>query len=75
MNGHESIRAKLAIAASGALDQEERLLVEQHTRECQNCRRELELWTLYARELRHLPHALGFAGAWSMPTCCRSPSR
>ena len=55
MNGHESIRAKLALAASGALGQEEWLQVEQHTRECQACRRELELWTLYARELRHLP--------------------
>jgi len=55
MNGHESIRAKLAIAATGARGQEEWLQVEQHTRECQDCRRELELWALYARELRHLP--------------------
>ena len=55
MNGHESIRAKVALAASGALAQEEWLQVEQHTRECQDCRRELELWTLYARELHHLP--------------------
>jgi hypothetical protein len=55
MNGHESIRAKLAIAASGALGQEEWLQVEKHTRECQECRRELEVWTLYAREMRHLP--------------------
>jgi anti-sigma factor RsiW len=45
----------LPLAAAGALDAEESRLVEQHAASCESCRRELDAWTSYARELRRLP--------------------
>ena len=55
MNGHESIRALVALAASGALSERELLQVEQHARECESCGRELEVWGVYSQGLRQLP--------------------
>jgi hypothetical protein len=55
MNMHESIRTKLALAAADALGDDERRQVEQHSRECEACRRELEVWGLYAQGLHQLP--------------------
>jgi hypothetical protein len=55
MSKHETNRAKLALAAAGALSNEELLEVEQHARECQICRRELEVWGVYTRGLGQLP--------------------
>lgn len=55
MKDHESIRAQLALAAAGGLEQEELRQIEQHARECESCRRELEVWGLYASGLRQLP--------------------
>ena len=55
MNAHESIRAKLALAAAGALQENDLREVERHARECESCLRELELWGEYTRELRQLP--------------------
>ena len=58
MNMHESIRTKLALAAAGALPDDERRQVEQHARECEACRRELEVWGLYAQGLHQLPQPM-----------------
>lgn len=55
MSTHEEMKAKLALAASGALSPEEARQVEQHARECADCRRELESWGAYARGLGQLP--------------------
>jgi len=55
MNEHEATRSKLALAASGALSPEEARQVEQHARECADCRRQLEVWGTYARGLGQLP--------------------
>ena len=55
MSTHESAAAKLALLAAGALSPEEALQVEQHTRECVDCRRNLEVWGVYARGLAQLP--------------------
>jgi len=52
---HEQIRTLLPLAASGSLSREEMRSVEQHARECQDCRRELDVWGSYARGLSHLP--------------------
>ena len=58
MNMHESIRTKLALAAAGALPDDERRQVDQHARECETCHRELEVWGLYARGLHQLPQPM-----------------
>ena len=55
MNEHESIRAQLALAAAGVLGRDEMRQLEQHARECETCRRELEVWGLYVRGLQQLP--------------------
>jgi len=55
MNEHVSIQAKLALAAAGALGEDEARQVEQHARECESCRRELAAWGFYAQGLRQLP--------------------
>lgn len=55
MSTHEVNKAKLALAASGALSPEEARQVAQHARECADCRRELEVWGAYARGLGQLP--------------------
>jgi hypothetical protein len=55
MSTHEVNKAKLALAAAGALTPEELRQVEQHARECQACRRELEVWGVYTRGIGQLP--------------------
>jgi predicted anti-sigma-YlaC factor YlaD len=55
MSTHEANRAKLALAAAGGLSQTELLEVQQHARECESCRREMERWGLYAEGMRRLP--------------------
>jgi hypothetical protein len=55
MSKHETNIKRLALAAAGALSREELLEVEQHARECESCRRELECWGLYGRGLLQLP--------------------
>ena len=55
MTEHESVRAMLALAASGTLGPEEQRRVDQHARECEQCRRDLETWAAYAQGLRRLP--------------------
>lgn len=53
MSTHD--KSRLALAAAGALSPNETRQVEQHTRECAECRRELEMWGTYARGLGRLP--------------------
>lgn len=55
MSSHEANKARLVLAAAGALSPEELRQVEQHARECEVCRRELEVWGGYARGLGQLP--------------------
>jgi hypothetical protein len=55
MTEHESVRAMLALAAAGALGPEEQRSVDQHARECELCRRDLETWAVYTQGLRKLP--------------------
>lgn len=55
MTEHESVRAILALAAAGTLGPEEQRRVEQHARECELCRRDLETWSVYTQGLRKLP--------------------
>ena len=55
MTEHESVRAKLALAAAGALDPEEQRRVEQHAHECELCRADLGTWSAYTQGLRKLP--------------------
>ena len=55
MSEHESVRGLLALAASGVLDMDEQLRVDRHVRDCEECRREVETWQAYARELHQLP--------------------
>ncbi|MBZ5673491.1 MAG: zf-HC2 domain-containing protein [Acidobacteriia bacterium] len=55
MTEHESVRAMLALAAAGALEPKEQRRVDQHARECDLCRKDLETWAAYAQSLRKLP--------------------
>lgn len=55
MSEHESIKELLALAACGALDAPEQRHLEEHARECPECRRELEVWSAYSQGLRQLP--------------------
>ena len=55
MNTHESIRNMLSLAAAGALRPQEQLQVEAHARDCEDCRRELNAWFVYAAGLRTQP--------------------
>jgi anti-sigma factor RsiW len=52
---HESVRELLTLAAAGVLSAEEHRRVEQHAATCDLCRRELEGWQTYSRELGRLP--------------------
>jgi anti-sigma factor RsiW len=52
---HASIRALLPLAAAGALGPEEVRQVEQHVRECPDCRKQAETWGAYGASLRQLP--------------------
>lgn len=55
MNDHAAIRELLSLAAAGVLEADEERLVQQHVAVCDSCRRELELWQGYSRELVRLP--------------------
>src|SRR5262245_36391165 len=56
MTNHDQIRAQVALAATGALNQDESLAVQRHLRECETCRKEFDTWASYAGGLRQLPH-------------------
>lgn len=55
MSDHERIRSQVALAAAGALTQDESLQVQRHLRECEICRKEFDTWAAYAGGLRQLP--------------------
>jgi predicted anti-sigma-YlaC factor YlaD len=55
MSEHESMQEWLPLAAGGALEPRELRRLEEHARECAECRRELEIWGAYAQGLRQLP--------------------
>jgi len=52
---HASIRELLSLAASGAIEPDEQRRVQEHIAVCDACRRELEVWQGYSRELVRLP--------------------
>ena len=52
---HHDIAGMLALAAAGALDAQEQRRLQEHARECEACRRELEIWSGYSQGLRQLP--------------------
>ena len=52
---HEDLRRMRALAAAGVLDASEQRTVEQHARECDECRREMEILTRYSISLRSMP--------------------
>ncbi len=55
MSEHESIRELSGLAAAGVLSAGEQRRIQQHAATCDICRRELETWQAYARELGRLP--------------------
>jgi predicted anti-sigma-YlaC factor YlaD len=55
MRDHEGLRQQIALAAAGALQNDEILEVQQHLKECEGCRREYDAWASYGRGLRQLP--------------------
>lgn len=55
MNGHIEIRDLLALAAAGALDANEQRRVEEHLRDCVDCRTEFDAWCQITSGLRELP--------------------
>lgn len=55
MTEHAAIRELLSLAAAGVLEPEEQRRVQQHVAVCDACRRELEAWQGYGRELVRLP--------------------
>jgi anti-sigma factor RsiW len=55
MNGHEEIRDLLTLAAAGALDAAGQRRVEDHLRECRDCRTELESWQQLTGALKEMP--------------------
>jgi anti-sigma factor RsiW len=55
VSDHESIRELLSLAAAGVLEPDEQRRVQQHVDVCDACRRELEVWQGYGRELVRLP--------------------
>jgi len=55
MNEHEAIREILMLAAADALEDREQLRVERHLRECESCRRDMEIWRAYSYGLGRLP--------------------
>ena len=55
MSEHASIRELLSLAAAGVLDPDEQRRVQEHIAVCVACRRELEVWQSYSRELVRLP--------------------
>ena len=55
MREHENIRELLALAAAGALAENEQAIVERHIGECGECAQELAAWNAMASGLRRLP--------------------
>ncbi len=55
MNEHESIRELLALAAAGALDENEQRKLDRHLVECSACNAELDAWRGLAASLKRLP--------------------
>jgi anti-sigma factor RsiW len=55
MSEHDKIRELLALAAAGALDEQEEQLVARHLRECAACSAEQETWSMIGSALRRLP--------------------
>jgi anti-sigma factor RsiW len=62
MTEHEFVRGMLALGSAGALQPEEQRRVDQHTRECELCRKDLETWGAYSQSLRKLPQPSAPAG-------------
>jgi anti-sigma factor RsiW len=52
---HASIRELLSLAAAGVLEPDEQRRVQHHVAVCDACRREIEVWQSYSRELVRLP--------------------
>jgi anti-sigma factor RsiW len=52
---HATIHELLSLAAAGVLEPDEQRRVQQHVAVCDACRRELEVWQGYGRELARLP--------------------
>jgi len=55
MSEHEAIRELLVLASAGVLDAHEQRRVDEHVRDCAECRRELDIWSAYAQGLREIP--------------------
>jgi anti-sigma factor RsiW len=55
MNQHAEIRELLTLAAAGALDQAEQRRVEEHLRQCSDCRTELAAWQRLTGALEAMP--------------------
>ena len=55
MSDHAAIRELLSLAAAGVLEPGDERRVQQHVAVCDDCRRELEVWQGYSRELVRLP--------------------
>lgn len=62
MTEHEAVRATLALAAAGALEPKEQRRVDEHARECDLCRKDLETWSAYSKGLGKLPQPVAPAG-------------
>lgn len=52
---HEEVRKMVALAVAGGLSADERMVVDRHARECDACRRELEILGRYALGLGAMP--------------------
>lgn len=55
MNEHDAIRELLTLAAAGALDEAEQRRVEEHLRQCSDCRAELAAWQRLTGALEAMP--------------------
>ena len=55
MSEHEAMRNLLALAAAGGLEADQQRRLDEHARDCPECRRELEMWSAYSQGLRRLP--------------------
>jgi anti-sigma factor RsiW len=62
MNEHAEIRELLTLAAAGALDAAGQRRVEDHLRQCSDCRAELAAWQRLAGALEALPTPQAPAG-------------
>jgi anti-sigma factor RsiW len=62
MNEHAEIRELLTLAAAGALDEAEQRRVEDHLRQCSDCRAELAAWQRLTGALEALPTPQAPAG-------------